>query len=700
MALLIPPQAPGTMPRGALRLFQALRCLSDEWTVWTQMAHAGDGRPDFLVLHDRTNRAFLLRALRTPLADISLGAPLAEECRSLRQFASGTIFGPLVPRIATHHNFDALSETHVTELEAHGIRFVGARALRGDGLEAALLRVVRPPLLGGWLQELRALFAPESQLDSSCAPPSCRMREEPADGHPLLLDLQQEFLAKRDLDLSEAQRRLVSDLDIRLLSGVAGSGKTLVLLHRAALLAQQFPQRGILVLTYNGALRAELRRRLERIDPEGRIACETFHDWCASMWKTQEKRTLLSGCQKQEIVEEIGRRQLGADSPFVARLGAELDWIHDNALETEAGYREADRSSRDLRLAEGQRDSVWKACVEWRARLERDRLDDAPHSVYRFCMALRRGLEPEMRYDHILVDEAQFFAPAWFEIIRRHLPTRGALYLAADPSQGFLRRGASWQAAGLDVLGHTDRLARGYRTTGSIHAFAWRFLSKRVSETTRRSEESRQHELARRPEPLLLPGAERQRRSAPARATRGSAGPCGAFGGALPPREEDIQPDLRQVKPGAPPILLLAPDPESQIRQAVEEIVSEIGRGLDPRHFLLLLCDPHPVDRAIELLNARIAGSASRAADAHGGNVVRVCSLDAATGLEAPVVYLLGASALLEAEQDSALSDQERDALRERNARRLYMGFTRAGHLLRIGWSGAVPEELSQALQA
>ena len=77
-----------------------------------------------------------------------------------------------------------------------------------------------------------------------------------------------------------------------------------------------------------------------------------------------------------------------------------------------------------------------------------------------------------MPYDFVLVDEAQFFAPIWFEIIKLILKPNGHLFMVADPTQGFLKRGQSWLASGLNVRGRTSRLEKCYRTTREILDFA------------------------------------------------------------------------------------------------------------------------------------------------------------------------------------------------------------------------------------
>jgi superfamily I DNA/RNA helicase len=70
-----------------------------------------------------------------------------------------------------------------------------------------------------------------------------------------------------------------------------------------------------------------------------------------------------------------------------------------------------------------------------------------------------------------------------------------------------------------------------------------------------------------------------------------------------------------------------------------------------------------------------------------------VTTLKAATGLEAPMVILLGVDHLLENEQDIRLPEEEGGDLRRDHTRMLYLGFTRAGQrlvVLRTGISDSL----------
>jgi superfamily I DNA/RNA helicase len=70
---------------------------------------------------------------------------------------------------------------------------------------------------------------------------------------------------------------------------------------------------------------------------------------------------------------------------------------------------------------------------------------------------------------------------------------------------------------------------------------------------------------------------------------------------------------------------------------------------------------------------------------------LRICALDGATGLEAAIVFVVGATELIESENDLQLPADQRAELIRDNTRRLYMAFTRAGARLLVTWRGDLP---------
>lgn len=73
-------------------------------------------------------------------------------------------------------------------------------------------------------------------------------------------------------------------------------------------------------------------------------------------------------------------------------------------------------------------------------------------------------------------------------------------------------------------------------------------------------------------------------------------------------------------------------------------------------------------------------------------NHIRVCTLNSATGIESPIVFIAGVNALYEAEQSVRLSEEERAELIRDNTRKLYMACTRAGQRLVLTYAGELPD--------
>lgn len=72
--------------------------------------------------------------------------------------------------------------------------------------------------------------------------------------------------------------------------------------------------------------------------------------------------------------------------------------------------------------------------------------------------------------------------------------------------------------------------------------------------------------------------------------------------------------------------------------------------------------------------------------------------LNAATGLESPIVFLVGMRELYEQEQSLRLSEEERLELIRDNTRKLCMAITRAGQRLVITYAGEIPEVFRSSL--
>ncbi len=664
MAVIFPAAPPTTLPGPVLKTFQALKRLPDGWMVWHHLAPWEPKTPDFLLLTpDR--QALLLKVCQAAAEQVQPAAQLlllgstrlplgqAEEAVLVafldkhgidREKCSSALLFPNIPNRSLGRARPASSPS--------SLLWLGQEMLQMDvqAWQAAFHRVALCP---PELEHLRAAFSPEAVVPADFSARAADPRRLEAGLTDFILDYNQEAALKTDLDLPQVGQGLARDFRTSVINGVAGSGKTLILLYRLRLLHGLYPSKRFLVLTHNRPLIRDLQDRYRRLtdsQPKN-IEWATFFGWCRRHWPQEQPWVRpLSIKAREKLLEQVWEGYF-KDSPVTLNmLASEVDWIKDQVEFSRQIYLSAERRGRGFRLTQEQRTRMADAIGRYQELLkERAVLDwgDVPRRIWSFIQSGR--LQPPT-YDVVLVDEAQFFSPLWFEVIRRMVrPESGHLFAAADPSQGFLRRGGSWKTLGLDVRGRTHRLERSYRTTREILSFAALFYRQRIPQEDA--------------------------------------------------EEETLAPDLVNLPGGAFPELIPLRAAQEEIARATNEIAVLVERGMPPDHLLALHTDWQGVKALIQAICKRLgAGAAADPKERQPGGYVRVTTLNAGTGLEAPVVFLLGLNRLFEAERSLRISDEEREALILDNTRKLYMATTRAGQRLVITYVGALPEDFLRLL--
>lgn len=299
--------------------------------------------------------------------------------------------------------------------------------------------------------------------------PEPSKEEEPLQQMALLEEeIPQMEISKTEPASLDYERVISQNTSIRLVRGVAGSGKTLVIIQRARYLATMFPEWDIAVLTFNNAL----CRHLEAVFKGTRIKAMTFHSLC---------RRLLLGYREwnpqnpSEWLEEHAE-----DQPIIGELSPdfiedEFKWIKDVGLVNRKSYYDTERKGRgkQKRLSQRQREQVYDTLLAYQTYLKnKNSIDwaDIPHITLRGIVSDK--IHPE-RFQAVLVDEAQDFAPIWFRVVEKVLdPDGGLLFLADDPVQSIYRF-FSWRQKGIHVVGRTRRLKIPYRNTYEIYVAAY-----------------------------------------------------------------------------------------------------------------------------------------------------------------------------------------------------------------------------------
>ncbi|WP_128292288.1 UvrD-helicase domain-containing protein [Afifella aestuarii] len=268
--------------------------------------------------------------------------------------------------------------------------------------------------------------------------------------------------------------------------GSAGTGKTVVALHRVARLLHQEPQARILLTTFSDPLARALEEKLgillgERADLLRRVTIASFERIGAELYSLLTGREPALAKPEQirlslmKAAEEAG--ETGFSQQFLLSEWAHVidAWQIDRA----EAYAEVPRMGRKNRLGARQRERLWEVFSRLRATLARRALM-TPASMFA-AVAAAYETRAEKPFDHIVVDEAQDLGVPELRFLAAIAPDApDALFFAGDIGQRIFQQPFSWKGLGIDVRGRSATLKVNYRTSHQIRRAADRLLPPNV----------------------------------------------------------------------------------------------------------------------------------------------------------------------------------------------------------------------------
>ncbi|MBX3640282.1 MAG: UvrD-helicase domain-containing protein [Nitrosomonas sp.] len=289
--------------------------------------------------------------------------------------------------------------------------------------------------------------------------------------------------------LHPAQRQLVERHynGAARVSGSAGTGKTVVALHRAVHLAHQDEDARVLLSTFSDTLANALRGNLyrliwntpklgERIDVAAMDALG-IRLYAAELGKPvfasrEEISTLLKAVATQ--VDD-----LKANAAFL--LSEWEDVVDTWQVESWEAYRDAKRLGRKTRLSEAQRALYWQVFAKVKAQLKQAGKITAAEMFAKLAETMPNRKHPI--FDYIVVDEAQDIGVQQLRFLAAIAGNRAnALFFAGDLGQRIFQTPFSWKSLGVDVRGRSRTLNINYRTSHQIRLQADRLLGPDVSD--------------------------------------------------------------------------------------------------------------------------------------------------------------------------------------------------------------------------
>ncbi|MBD7949737.1 3'-5' exonuclease [Oerskovia rustica] len=293
------------------------------------------------------------------------------------------------------------------------------------------------------------------------------------------------------------------------LSGGAGTGKTVVLLHRARHLHAQDPTARVVLTTYNKTLATSLRAHLLLLDKTVRIAKQFGEPGVyigtvdAISWRlvsraaeygldVQHAATELLGRPRTQVVRATTHGAWdaalwgagGVLAPSVRTadfLAAETGTVVvPGRITTRDQYLQVRRQGRGVALSRAQRLAVWDVIEAYRAAAASAGTTDYDEKALIAAAALDVSAAATGRRvaDHVLVDEAQDLTPARLVLLRALVATGpDDLFLAEDSQQRIYAPRTVLSRHGIHVVGRSRRLRLNYRTTAQNLDYATSILA-------------------------------------------------------------------------------------------------------------------------------------------------------------------------------------------------------------------------------
>ena len=269
---------------------------------------------------------------------------------------------------------------------------------------------------------------------------------------------------------------------VRVLGG-AGTGKTVLAMHRAKWLAENRtpPGKKVLFTTFTRNLASDIEQNLKTLCGSTTLAkleVRNLDAWVHGFMRAHRLEHRIVYDRKQDPA-------LQAWQSAMAVRDTKLDLPDDfyeqeleqvilaQGITTLEHYRTARRTGRGVVLARAKRDAVWPVFEEYRGQLSSRKLKEVD-DAYREVAELLAGAAPGCDYSAIVIDETQDFGPQALKLLRALIPAGpNDLFFVGDGHQRiYSRNRAAMSKCGIDIRGRSRKLYLNYRTTDEIRRYA------------------------------------------------------------------------------------------------------------------------------------------------------------------------------------------------------------------------------------
>ncbi len=266
---------------------------------------------------------------------------------------------------------------------------------------------------------------------------------------------------------------------VRVLGG-AGTGKTVLAMHRAKWLAENRALGGkkVLFTTFTRNLALDIEENLKTLcsaDAMSRIEVRNLDAWVGGFMRARKLEHRIVYDRKQDGALQAWQSALATKDATLdfpdSFYSDELEQVVlAQGLTTLDQYRTARRIGRGVILSRAKRDAVWPVFEEYRGQLASRKLKEVDDAYREIAEMIATEQGSELGYAAIVIDETQDFGPQALKLLRAmiaHGPND--LFFVGDGHQRiYSRNRAAMSRCGIDIRGRSRKLYLNYRTTDEI----------------------------------------------------------------------------------------------------------------------------------------------------------------------------------------------------------------------------------------
>lgn len=306
------------------------------------------------------------------------------------------------------------------------------------------------------------------------------------DGEDELQAIMQEPLEKWRIFLHPTQRKVVGKKfngPARVLGG-AGTGKTVVAMHRAKMLAKTLePGKKILFTTYTKNLAEDIKDNLRKIctvDEMKRIDIINLDAWVSNYLRRQGYEYQIVYDKEVDDAWKEALAIANDDLSFVDYFYKD-EWtkvVQAQEVYDKASYCKASRIGRGVRLDRKSRIKIWNIFEEYQNIMNERLQRDVETAMYE-CRKIIESKKVPAEYDAIIVDEGQDLSPSAYRLLRTLAGEEheNDLFIVGDSHQRIYKNKAVLSQCGINIRGRSSYLRINYRTTEEIRKFAFGLLN-------------------------------------------------------------------------------------------------------------------------------------------------------------------------------------------------------------------------------